>query len=111
MDARCPGVRRNDAGIDSRNRGRHGEASLTVQADQEIGAPVLGETSRLGREPWPGAGSADFQPAGSRISNPHSLDWARSADWKSAIQQVGNLRYDPSVPAARSPNPYLSQTS
>jgi hypothetical protein len=44
--------------------------------------------------------SADFQSAVARISNPQSVRNFRtqqlrdsSADWKSAIQQVGNLRY------------------
>jgi hypothetical protein len=44
--------------------------------------------------------SAGFQPAVSRVSNPQAVgtfkrfvSFPRSADWKSAIQQVGNLRY------------------
>ena len=51
--------------------------------------------------PFRGAG---FQPAVSRISNPPSVPpsrapglVARSADWKSAIQQTGSLRYALSV--------------
>ncbi len=34
-----------------------------------------------------------FQPADAANSNARS-DFERAADWKSAIQQVGNLRYD-----------------
>jgi hypothetical protein len=38
--------------------------------------------------------SAGFQPAVSRVSKPaNRTDNGRSADLKSAIQQVGNLRY------------------
>ncbi len=38
--------------------------------------------------------SADFQSAVSRISNPQALGSSKAfADWKSATQQVGNLRY------------------
>jgi hypothetical protein len=38
---------------------------------------------------------AGFQPAADP-ANPRALRTGeRSADWKSAIQQVGNLRYEP----------------
>jgi len=44
---------------------------------------------------------ADFQSAVSRISNPQTLGQSplccvvpTPADWKSAIQQIGNLRYE-----------------
>ena len=54
--------------------------------------PKLGRTAKFR--------SADFQSAVSRISNPptvrsvwHAICWVRPADYKSAIQQIENLRY------------------
>jgi hypothetical protein len=56
--------------------------------------------------------SADFQSAVSRISNPQpAAIFQRAADWKSAIQQVGNLRYscvsDPQLTELSVPSNHL----
>jgi cation transport ATPase len=75
------------------------------------------EGSVAGHEIWMGSAawlesrgvscSADFQSAVSRASSPlaaefseRSLTSTRSADWKSATQQIGNLRYVPICAAA-----------
>jgi len=48
-----------------------------------------GQSRSAGFQP---AVSQCFQPAGAPI-DPAQRSWQRSADWKSAIRQVGNLRY------------------
>src|SRR6266498_996932 len=82
------------ATLHGKNRARNSLANLGFIAHSrgfETGARQL-------YRPWPSSAdfqsavSQCFQPAGHR-SNPARANGPTAADWKSAIQQIGNLRY------------------